>query len=78
MPRSLGWRKGALYRWVVISLPGPPRLCQVAQDGCEMEEFPLLQMLLRLSKKLRSGCGRAVSVLGAGPAALLKGNQFPF
>lgn len=81
MPRSLRWRKGALCRWVVMGLPGPSRLCQVAQDGCEMEEIPLLETLLRLSRKLRSyrgsGRGRAAAMLGAGQAALVKGNQFP-
>lgn len=52
--RSLWWAKGALCRWVVIGLPGPSWLCQVAQDGCEMEEILLLEVLLRLSEKLRS------------------------
>lgn len=78
---SRWWRKGALCRWVAVGLPGLSWLCQVAQDGCGMEEIPLLKMLLRLSEKLRSfcswGCGRAASMLSAGQAALVKGNQFP-
>lgn len=82
-PCTFGCRKGALCRWVVIGLPGPFRQCQIARDGCEMEEIPLLEMLLRLSKKLRSfrssGCGRGLqprSVLGRQHS--LKEIHFPF
>lgn len=74
MPRFLQWREGALCKWVVTDLPGPPGLCQVAED----ERDPGSPDVAETFKELKvTPCGRAVSMPSIGQALLVKGNPFP-